>query len=303
MNIDRRRFLQNSAVVLGGMPMFTFFKFLPEYQGNKLDHIEIYNTKWGFGGSLESFCSQSKALGYDGIEVWVPAEIEARKNLVNVAKDHGLKLGLLAGNNGDSPEAHLQSYKDSISNALECEPSFINCHAGKDYFTFEENSLFIEHSIAKESETGIPIHHESHRGRILFNAVTAEQFLKAYDQLFLTLDISHWTVVHESLLGDQKERVDLALSRTRHVHSRVGFQEAPQIPNPSSEHYENAVKAHFAWWDRIVDEKAKKGAALTMTTEFGPPPYMWTHPDTGKPLAEVWDMNVMMMKMWKERYG
>ncbi len=299
---NRRSFIKNSGLLIGGIPFLEYINHLPKLNMKTKPNIEIYNTNWGFEGTLEEFLIQSKALGYDGVEVWVPSEAEKRKELTDLILKYELKLGLLAGNNGDSPATHLDSFKVSIENALSCKPAFINCHAGRDFFTFNENKPFIAHSIKEAKASSIPIHHETHRGKILFNAVITEQFIDYYEELNLTLDISHWTVVHESLLENQKERVQKALSRTCHIHSRVGFQEGPQIPFATDPKYKSTVDAHFAWWDEVVKIKTEKGEKLTMTTEFGPPPYMWTFPFMDEPLANVWDENVAMKKMWELRY-
>lgn len=39
-----------------------------------------------------------------------------------------------------------------------------------------------------------------------------------------------------------------------------------------------------------------------MTTELGPPPYMWTYPYKDQPLADVWKVNVKMKEVWVQRY-
>jgi hypothetical protein len=299
---NRRRFIKNSSLLIGGLPFLEYVNSLPKLDLLAKPNIEIYNTNWGFEGSLEDFLKKSQAAGYDGIEVWVPSSEAKRTELVNLTAKYGLKLGLLAGNGGKTAQEHLKSFKNSISNAISCSPEFINCHSGRDFFTYEENAPFIQHTIKESKTSGIPIYHETHRGKILFAAQVAERFIDQFKDLHLTLDISHWTVVHESLLENQKERVAKALSRTSHIHSRVGFQEAPQIPHASDTKYKGAVDAHFAWWDEVVKMKTEKGEKLTMTTEFGPPPYMWTYPFKDEPLAKVWDENVAMMKMWKLRY-
>lgn len=298
----RRKFIKNSGLIVGGLPFIKYADKLPVFQSVTKPEIEIYNTNWGYKESLLQFVKDSKAEGYDGIEVWVPQKEKSRKELVAICADHQMKLGLLAGNSGDTVKENLESFIKAVDFAISCAPQFINCHSGKDFFTKEENKGFIEHTISKSNTAGLPIYHETHRGRILYAAPTAEHFIDKYEELKLTLDISHWTVVHESLLANQKERVYKALDRTGHIHSRVGFQEAPQIPNPNDPKYKNAVEAHFAWWDYIVEEKAKKGEKLTMTTEFGPAPYMWTHPFKEDPLENVWDINIAMKDLWYQRY-
>ena len=119
----------------------------------------------------------------------------------------------------------------------------------------------------------------------------------------MTLDISHWCNVHESLLHDQDETVQLALERTDHIHARIGHPEGPQVNDPRAPEWESAVKRHLDWWDAIVAMKIKKGVnQLTILTEFGPPDYLPTLPYTRQPLADQWDINVYMMQLLRKRY-
>jgi hypothetical protein len=300
---NRRDFIINTATMISGFPLNQIMKKFPfEYTGSAALKLEIYATNWGFEGSLAEFCELAKADGYDGIEVWAPQNEKDQKELLDQVSMHELKLGVLAGSSGRNAVEHLSSFKTYLASAIRLAPRFINCHAAKDFFTFEQNLPFIAESQSISARSNIPIYHETHRGRILYAGPIAEKFLDAVDDLRLTLDISHWCVVHESLLADQKDLVAKALSRTNHIHSRVGFAEAPQIPDPAAPQYESAVRAHFDWWDEVVRQKIKSGETLTMTTEFGPPPYMWTDPFTADPLSNQWEVNRAMMHTWRERY-
>jgi sugar phosphate isomerase/epimerase len=182
-------------------------------------------------------------------------------------------------------------------------PLYINNHSGKDYFSFDDNKKFIEHTQALAKETGLLICHETHRGRMLFAAHITRNFLEKYPDLRLTLDISHWCNVHESLLADQKETIDLALSRTDHIHARIGHPEGPQVNDPRAPEWEQTVKQHFEWWDKIVERKRRNGERVTVLTEFGPPDYMPTYPYTRQPLADQWAINVHMMHLLRKRYS
>lgn len=299
---DRRNFLQNVSAFSALIPLWSNFIPTFEFERDPRLTLEIYATNWGYQGTLEDFCKASKEAGYDGIEVWTPLDKSKREDLNALINVYDLKLGLLSGNSGRTFDEHLKSYKDGLEAAVSLEPEFINCHSGKDYFTSEQGDIFIHHSKAISDKYDIPIYHESHRGRLLYAAHVTEQYMERHENLRLTLDISHWTVVHESLLSDQAETIKKALERTDHIHSRVGFQEGPQIPNPNDPQYEAIVKAHFAWWDEVVRIKSSKGEKLTMTTEFGPPGYMWTRSFDSTPVADNWEVNRAMMHLWKERY-
>ncbi len=66
--------------------------------------------------------------------------------------------------------------------------------------------------------------------------------------------------------------------------------------------WEEAVKAYFSCWDKIVEQKKQEGELLTVLTEFGPPDYMPAMAYTRQPLADQWAINVYMMQLLRKRY-
>ncbi|WPP49219.1 sugar phosphate isomerase/epimerase family protein [Catalinimonas niigatensis] len=265
--------------------------------------LKIMATNWGFEGSWEAFCAKAKDSGYDGIEVWVPQQDEDLDQLMNAVDKHDLSYGFLASGSDADFNKHLAQFQQSLDKALSLKPLFINCHSGRDYFTFAQNKQIVDYTTQKNRSSGINIYHETHRSRMLFAAHITRQFIENIPELRLTLDISHWCNVHESLLQDQEETVKLALSRTGHVHARVGHAESPQVTDPRAPEWKQEVETHFAWWDQVVKQSIAQGQALTMTAEFGPPNYMAMVPFTRQPLADLWDVNAYMMQLWRERYS
>lgn len=264
--------------------------------------LKILATNWGFSGSLDEFCAKAKKAGYDGIEVWTPGNMQDRIALEKATKDHGLQFGLLAGVGSTDYKEHFTQFIQMIQNAVAMKPLYINCHSGKDYFTLEQGQSIIDLSLTAGKAANVPIYHETHRGRLCYSAPVTRALMEKIPGLRLTLDISHWCVVHESLLGDQKSTVDMALSRTDHIHSRVGHQEGPQVTDPRAPEWADALKAHLAWWDKVVELKVNQNQPLTILTEFGPPMYLPTVPYTRQPLADQWAINVHMMEMLRSRY-
>lgn len=290
--------------------MFNSFESMatdkPLFTDNPAFSLQIMATNWGFRGSVDEFCAKAKREGYDGIEMWWPGDGAGRDELFAALKKHGLAIGFLCGGSSSNWQQHLTEFKGAIDAAAtnkQQRPLYINCHAGRDYFSFEQNQAFIDHTTQLAKQTGIRICHETHRSRILYAAPVTRQFIEKLADLRLTLDISHWCAVHESFLGDQPETVRLALERTDHIHARVGHPEGPQVSDPRAPEWEPAVKAHLAWWDSIVERKKKAGEALTILTEFGPPDYMPTLPYTRQPLADQWAINVHMMQLLRKRYS
>lgn len=268
--------------------------------------IKILATNWGFDGSVDQFCAKAKQAGYDGIEMWWPGTKLGQDELFDALKKHQLELGLLCGVGETDPGKHVDAFKAMINAAAKQDrqrPLYINCHSGKDYFPVDSNNDMIEHTISLAKKTGITICHETHRSRVLFAAHVAKQYLDKNPQMRVTLDISHWCNVHESLLYDQEETVQAVLKRVDHIHTRVGHPQGPQVNDPRAPEWENALKRHLGWWDKVVELKIASGAKhLTMLTEFGPPDYMPTLPYTRQALADQWGINVHMMQLLRKRY-
>ncbi|GAA3583188.1 sugar phosphate isomerase/epimerase [Snuella lapsa] len=301
MKQTRRQFITTASAA--GAGLFLNSMNLPESVESKEGFsLNIYATRWGFNGSMDDFCKAAKKEGYDGIEDWFPHDEASEQALYEALDKYGLRFGALTGSGGANFMAHKESYTNNLRKVISRKPDFINCHAGKDFFTFEESKQLMEFAIQESKTSGVPVYQETHRGRMLFAPHICGHFIDAIPDLQLTLDISHWCVVSESLLGNQKETVDKALKRTSHIHSRVGHEEGPQVSEPRAPEWQRAVDAHYAWWDKVVNYKKEADEPLTMTTEFGPANYMWTMPYTRQPLADQWAINVHMMQEWRKRY-
>ncbi|MBC7511775.1 MAG: TIM barrel protein [Ferruginibacter sp.] len=311
MQQPRRKFIKLSAASAAALFLSSLDTFSlaskPLVTMNKNYELKIMATSWGFEGTVDAFCAKAKKEGYDGVEMWWPADDKkAQDELFAALKKYGLEIGFLCGGSQSNPQQHLDFYK-RMSDAAAWQniqrPLYINNHSGRDHFSFDDNKKFIEHTNALAKETGIIICHETHRSRILFAAHIAKQYIEKFPELRLTLDISHWCNVHESLLADQKETVDMALERTDHIHARIGHPEGPQVNDPRAPEWEIIVNQHFEWWDKVVERKKKNGERMTFLTEFGPPDYMPTMPYTKQPLSDQWAINVHIMHLLRKRYS
>ncbi|MEO7987969.1 MAG: TIM barrel protein [Chryseolinea sp.] len=305
MNFSRRQFIQTSSTLTTGLllnAMDSFAKPLTTPNASSFSLL-ILATNWGFAGSTEEYCARVKQDGYDGIETWYPNDASEREKLLAALSKHGLKVGFLVGGSDSDYQKHLVQFQTNLSAAAALKPVYINCHSGKDFFSFEQNKTFIDFSTKVSQEQNVPIYHETHRSRILYSAPVARTFIEKIPALRLTLDISHWCNVHESYLSDQAETVKLALSRTDHIHARIGHPEGPQVNDPRAPEWGDALKAHFAWWDAVVEQKKKEGKLITFLTEFGPVDYMPALPYTRQPVANQWEINVHMMQVLRKRYA
>jgi sugar phosphate isomerase/epimerase len=305
MRFNRRQFLQSTALAGAGLLTNPFNSFSTPMQSILTPgySLLIFGTNWGFNGSVSELCTKLKQAGYDGVELWWPSEEKDRTELMDALAKYQLKVGFLVGSGELSFSKHLSQFQQNLVASAAAKPEYINCHSGKDFFSFEQNKQFMDFSAKVSRETGVPIYHETHRGRILFAANVTKTFMDATPSLRLTLDISHWCNVHESFLEGQEETISMALDRTDHIHARIGHPEGPQVNDPRAPEWEQAVKAHFGWWDKVVEQKKKEGKRMTFLTEFGPPHYMQAMPYTLQPVANQWDINVYMMHVLRKRYS
>lgn len=309
MKQNRRRFIETTTSATAALMLSSITSLAkinqPKSVMSKNFELKILATNWGFQGSLDAYCDKVKKDGYDGVEIWWPLEKAEQDELFSALKKYSLEVGFLCGASQSNFNEHLDHFKkmtDAAATNTIQKPLYINCHSGKDFFSFEENQNFITHTLQLSKKTGVSIYHETHRSRLLFAAPAAKQYLQKNPDLQITFDVSHWCNVSESLLEDQPETLALAIERTGHIHARIGHPEGPQVNDPRAPEWEAAVNAHLAWWDVIVSRKKKAGERLTILTEFGPADYMPVMPYTRQPLSDQWAINVYMLNLLRKRY-
>jgi hypothetical protein len=268
-------------------------------------NLLFFCPRWGSKDlSWNEFCSRAKGSGYDGVEASIPADPHEKEIMLNALSKYGLALIAQHFETIDPVyESHAKEYADRLRNLASAKPLFINSQTGKDYFTFPQNQELIHVASLITKETGTPIIHETHRGKFSFAAHITRAFLESIPDLKITLDISHWCCVAETFLQDQAEAVAMAITRTEHIHSRIGFTEGPQIADPRAPEWEEAVQYHLSCWDKVIAlHKSRDRNYFTITSEFGAPPYMPLQPYTRQPVVDQWEVNVYMKDLLKNRY-
>ncbi|MEB3104020.1 hypothetical protein VF724_20615 [Paenibacillaceae bacterium T2] len=133
----------------------------------------------------------------------------------------------------DSAEAHIAS--------LETQPVLINSQSAKDSMPHEEQVSFFRHAIRLEKHIGVPLGHETHRGRATFTPWSTAKLLQDLPELHIVADFSHWCNVCESMLPDHEESLSLAMRHVIHIHARVGYKHGPQVPDFRVPEYEYAL--------------------------------------------------------------
>jgi len=167
------------------------------------------------------------------------------------------------------------------------EPSYINSHSCKDYFTRDMAVSFFETAL----EYFPQVMHETHRKRYLHSPWVARDFVPHFPELRLVADLSHWTCVAETDTNDldlTKVIEDLA-PQFYHIHCRVGYDHGPQVPDPRAPEWLPYMEGHERWWDAIWRAQSKRGQKVsTMMAEHGPPNYQPTLPYSREPVVHFY---------------
>lgn len=269
--------------------------------------IDFYCPRWGSEAlHWEDFFIRLKLNGYEGME-WAVSREVSHKELDQVFTLAGAYKIKVIAQHYDTTESDFYEHLDRYARWLEKMKDYpmvkLNSQTGKDYFSFEDNKILIELGNEFGREQEIPVVHETHRGKFSFAAHITKDYLKSLPKLRLTLDLSHWVCVAESLLDDQLDALTLAAARTDHIHARVGYTQGPQVTNPMLEVWAEPMATHLNWWDMAIacQRRDPVKEAITITTEFGPYPYM-VRTAGGKDLASQWDINVWMKNLLRARY-
>jgi sugar phosphate isomerase/epimerase len=268
--------------------------------------LVFFCPRWGSEPlSPSEFIRRVQEAGYDGVEVGLADGDTSADDVIAGAKEAGL---LLITQHWQTVTAdfsrHLEEYEARLRRTASFGPLFVNSHTGRDCFNLAQNIAVFAVAERVASETGVPILHETHRGRCLHTPWRTAELLRARPETRLVLDMSHWCNVCESLCEDQEETISEVLPAVEHIHARVGHAQGPQVSDPQAPEWQPAVEAHVRWWERIAVAKRAAGAErLTVTPEFGPPPYLPVLPWTQMPVASQWDINVHMMHLLRDRLG
>ncbi|MCA0457499.1 MAG: sugar phosphate isomerase/epimerase [Chloroflexi bacterium] len=258
--------------------------------------IQVYKALWGMDGRLEQQFERIAAAGYDGAEVWLSGVEIDRQLVLRLAEQYQLRL-IVAG-----AIATAEELLPTLQAFSEYNPVKINVQSGLDAMSLDEGKRYVEAALEAERKIGVTVMQETHRGKLLFAPWVAAAYLREFPGLHITADYSHWVNVCERLPVDQAETLALANDRARHIHGRVGYEEGPQVPDPSAPEYAAQLAWHEAQWQAIADAHAARGDdMLTFTPEYGPQPYLHTLPHTNVPVANLWDVCLWAAKRAREK--
>ena len=243
--------------------------------------------------------------GYDGVDTWIPESREDKHILFDYLQQHEM---FIVSHQHRAEGSTFNKFRSSfVKNLYECaepEPVLINSHTGRDYFSLSQNLQLIDDAAEFSAKTGIKVAHETHRGRLGYSPQMTAELFSLREQLRITADLSHWVCVTESMLENFETILQTAIKRSIHIHARIGFEQGPQIAHPEAPEWEYAVFKFLGWWDSIMLANMESGKEIfTITTEFGPAPYMPRAPFSNKPLADLFEINCYMKDLLRARFS
>ncbi|UTA48996.1 sugar phosphate isomerase/epimerase [Simiduia sp. 21SJ11W-1] len=269
-------------------------------------NVQFFCPLWGLTDTpITDALAKIKSAGFVGVETAIPDARNSGEVVRHLVREFDLRLiaqAVMAP--ARTFEAYRKEYLEELTALVALRPALINCHTGRDFFSFEQNVQLLNEAQALADSSGVEIVHETHRGRFSFNPWEIHRYLEAVPGLKLNADFSHWCVVTESLMEDQQSLFEAVIPRCRHIHARVGYAQGPQVNDPRAPQWQAELDAHLHWWDSIIASQRDAGATqLTITPEFGPAPYMPTDVEKSRPLADQWELNQFIHQLLAERYA
>ena len=270
--------------------------------------IKYCCTYWGAENDKPGiFIDKVLGAGYEGIEIFLPSDenlksqfIQQIESVRQINNDFIFIPQQLAAPENDKLEDYICRMKDNLTELAAYQPTFINSHTGKDYYSFDDNCKVIEASLNICQKLGVRILYETHRGRFSFHAASLIPYLNKFPELELVGDFSHFCTVSESMLDGQEETIQQIIPHVSHIHARIGHEQTPQVNNPFAPEWQNHFTLFEKWWQQIIDHKIESGSKnFSITPEFGPAPYMPSMPFTQQPLSNQWEINYSMIQRLK----
>lgn len=251
---------------------------------NKLD---IYQALWGMEDIPDP---QHPYTMKKGIEMIVQAGFDGALNFIDdrsketlfetkrvsqLVQSSGLKLGLSC--NG----FNLEDIKEKMDYAKTVGGEFINIMV-KSYFIHGNDAIdLLKEILLYGQRVGVDAFIETHRGTITQDLFRTLHYVKAIDEIPLTVDLSHYILAGEFTLenlgfygGLLEEELDVLLSHTASLHLRVSNGEQIQVPlnRITTEH----LIAFRNWWKKglhYAAERLPPGKKIPVIVELGPEDY------------------------------
>ncbi len=265
--------------------------------------LKTFRHLWGINEPFKEVFPLIEKAGYRGIE-FKGIKVAGDSAFRELLSAYDFEFISQIHTSGETVDDHIASFKQLIQASLPLNPLLINSQSGKDSWGTDEKYEFITRALEYEKETGVPVAHEIHRGRITYNPWDTRDILLAFHDLKLCCDFSHWVCVCERIIDSELAIIELCAERCIHLHCRVGYEQGPQVSDPRAPEFATHLKAHEDWWHIIWQAQLAKGIDVsTLTPEFGPPDYHHTLPFSRTPVSDLWEICDWMHDRQKERFS
>ncbi|RTE09201.1 sugar phosphate isomerase/epimerase family protein [Paenibacillus whitsoniae] len=262
--------------------------------------LQVFKSLWEWDGNWQGKLEMIAEAGYNGVEYTPPVQAKEDATFRRALTSHQLEYIAQVVTRGPD---HFTSFREQVLRVAELGPVLINAHSAADRMTLEQQLEFFSAALRLEEEVGVPIAHETHRGRAFFTPWQTAAVLRSLPELKLGADFSHWCASCESMPSLHDEDVILSMQRAIHIHGRVGYPEGPQVADPRAPEYAEHVNTFIALWLTICQNRFTAGAkSMTFTPEFGPPPYLQVQPFTQQPVTDLWEVNTWMFHTFQKHY-
>lgn len=277
-----------------------FILFINEETVQMTMKLKNFKTVWGHTGTIEEAVTMAKEAGFSGLEA--PAKHDDPNHfpaLQAAIEKHNIEwiqeictAGSYVPRRRASVEEHLSDLESQIILGKSLKPKFVNVMGGCDAWPIQTSIDFFKAAMDMADKHGVLCSFETHRGRSFYCPWNTMAILEHLPDIKITCDFSHWVVVSERLMDSEWDAIELAAQHAHHIHSRVGYDQGPQVPHPAAPEYQAALESHQRCWEAIwTAQRARGYSETTMTPEFGPDGYLHHLPFTNAPIADLWEIN------------
>ena len=261
--------------------------------------LSHFKTLWGHPGDAADAARLAVDAGFQGLEAPLPTDDGEREALGRALAAYDLRwiqeictAGSYVPRRQATVEEHLADFEAQLAAGRELGAEFANVMGGCDAWSIDDSVRFFSEAQDIATGLGVTASFETHRGRSFFCPWNTVAILERVPELAVTCDFSHWAVVCERLPDSEWDSIERVAEQALHVHSRVGYDQGPQVPHPGAPEFAGALAAHQRCWEAVWSSQRRRSlSTTTMTPEFGPDGYLHTLPFTGAPIADLWDLN------------
>jgi len=255
--------------------------------------------------SYPEFAKLAHSHGFEGVEVAINPLLQNVGEVKQYFDDYDLKLIVqLPYAVGAHAGIMREQFLRMIEECLQYDIFWLNCHTGRDYFSFDDNLLFLTQSQKLVQGSSTSLSHEIHRGRFSYDPMQILDYLNESPDTMLTADFSHWCVVTESMLENHQDILKQLYARCSHIHARIGHEQGAQLADPFHHENERYRITFQSWWREIVRSYGRSYPTkkLPITCEFGPRPYFFGQEGTDV-AAMQWKQNSLMKNLLLKHLG